>query len=881
MSKYFSPIYFSKKLLYSLFFYLFTIPLFSQNILNTNISLFYKNTPIKTVLKEIQNDHQIFFSYSNIDLSGKINLNYNGPLEKGLKKILNPRNIQFELVGKHIVLKYEEIKGRKIKGRISDKDTKMPLIGASIVVIGSEPMMGTSTNENGFFELKELKIGRYNFYVQYLGYEPLNIHQVLNSSGKEIFLNIELTESVVAFTEITITDKLEYAAPINEMASASARSFSVEETRRFAASISDPARMVQSYAGVSSGGDDLSNEIIIRGNSTRGLLWKLEGVEVPNPNHFGGMGNGGGSVSMLSASTLTNSDFYTGAFPAEYGNALSGVFDMRMRNGNNEKREHGISVGNLGFDISTEGYFNKKSKASYLVNYRHSTIQLIRKWLPSLGNEFPAYRDLSFKINIPTKEKGNISIFGLGGNNFSKTEAKRDSNLWMSLNDILDVVQKEKVGVIGVTHRYLLNDDAYIKTSVAATAYNYYDLTNLLLQADNYPDTTIDESDFRNSELAVYFSFHKKINSRNKIRTGFSISHRAFYYDYLTKDRDFNSELFFKNKGQTQYLQSYYQWQKRWTDELEFNAGINFSYLFLNKTYGVDPRFSFKWNFQPKNKLVFSAGLHSKPEHISTYFIERINPNGTINSPNLGLSLSKAAHFVVGYDRAIFENIKLKIETYYQYLFNIPISDNPANGFSVLNTQDVFDIIFGNDRSKSALVSKGTGENYGIDFTLEKPFSDGYYFLCTSSLFESNYTTLENIKYSTLNNLGFIFNLLGGKEWKVGKQQKNILGVNGKFTYYGGRRDTPIDFEASKEAGTQVLFPSSFFAEKLPAYIRADVGFSFTVNTLKQTHSIHLDIQNLTNRFNIYNRYYEDDFQTIVDELQNGLIPFLVYRVQI
>lgn len=870
---------FYKMTCFVMLLYLLPVKLCSQNILQTEITIDHTNETIKKILKDIQEENDFSFSYSQIDLSDKISIKYSGTLESGLNRIL-PSKIIYENIGNFIILKNAPLKGRKIKGRVIDKDTQIPLIGASVIIIESDPLIGVSTDENGYFEFERMPIDRYDFYAQYLGYEPLNVSQVLNSAGKEVFLNIELTESAVSFSEIIVTDKLEYGAPINEMAGASARSFSVEETRRYAASISDPARMAQSFAGVSSGGDDLSNEIIIRGNSTRGLLWRLEGVEVPNPNHFGGMGNGGGSVSMLSSSTLTNSDFYTGAFPAEYGNALSGVFDMRMRNGNSEKREHSIAVGNLGFEMSTEGYFNKKSKASYLVNFRYSTIQLIRKWLPSLGNEFPAYRDLSFKVNIPTENKGNITLFGLGGRNLSKQDGIRDTSKWEDINDRLDVQQKERVAVIGATHRYLLNDDAYFKTSIAATSYDYYDLTDLILNLEGYPDTTIDESDFRNKDFALYFSFHQKLNAKNKIRTGFNLSHKTFYYDYLTKDPSFSDELFFKNDGRTQFLQSFFQWQKRWKEDLEFNTGVNFSYLFLNNTYAFDPRFSFKWEFVPKNKLILSAGLHSKPEHISTYFIERINPNGTINSPNLNLSLSKAAHFVIGYDRDIYENIKLKIEGYYQHLFNIPVSDNADNGFSVLNTQDVFDIIFGNDRSRSALVSKGTGQNIGVDFTLEKPFTNGHYFLFTTSIFDSKYQTLSKINYPTLTDQGFLFNFLAGKEWKVGGQRKNIFGLNGKFTYYGGRRDQPIDLEASIMSGRQVNLPNSYFAEKLPAYIRFDLAASYTINIFKQTHSIHLDIQNIANRFNVYNRYYDDSSESIVDELQNGLIPFLLYRVQ-
>ena len=874
--------YITKKVFVFAIFCFFSSILFSQNILETKVSFSYHKKSIKFILNDLETKYPVYFSYSNLDLSKTKKIEHNGSLEKGLKKLFLSENIGFKLVGKHIVLKYVLLKGRKIKGRVVDKDTKEPLIGVNIFVMGTEPFIGTGSDEKGYFEIKELPIGRYDFQVQYLGYEPLFIHQVLNSSGKEIFLDVELRESVVSMPEIVVEAKLDHSNPLNDMAATSGRSFSVEETKRFAAALYDPARMVQSYAGITSGGDDLSNEIIIRGNSTRGLLWRLEGVEIPNPNHFGGLGNGGGAISMLSSSTLADSDFYTGAFPAEYGNALSGVFDLQLRKGNSEKREHSISFGNLGFAASSEGYFKKGSKASYLANFRYSTLNLIKKHLPSIEGLLPAYRDFSFKINIPANKKSEWSIFGLGGFNFSERRGVRDSTQWRNFNDATDFFDDEKVGVIGVSYRRLLSDNAYYRASIASTYYSFNDLTNFLLRRENYRDSTIDESDFRNADMTGYFSFYKKINAKNKFRTGFSISHKYFKYSYRALESFLSNQvLFLNNKGQSQLFQSFFQWQWRFKENWEINSGLNFTYLFLNKTKALDPRANIKWKFHDRQKLALAIGLHSKSEHLSTYFIERVESGTGDKKPNLNLPMSKALHVVLGYDWHVGENLKLKIEGYYQYLFNIPVSENPNNGFSIVNTQDVFDIISDNELSKRPLVGEGTGENYGIDFTFERPFKNGYYFLLTASLFDSKYATLDKKKYHTRTAVNQILNILGGKEWKLGKKQKNIFGINGKYTFYGGRRDTPINLTASKEAGFQVEYPNRFYSSKLSPYIRFDASVFFKINTIKKsTHSFHLDIQNIFDRRNEFNRFYDPIGEAIWTELQNGLIPFLLYRVE-
>lgn len=169
--------------------------------------------------------------------------------------------------------------------------------------------------------------------------------------------------------------------------------------------------MAANFAGVSIV-DDSRNDIIIRGNSPIGLLWRLDGVEVPNLNHFSAAGTTGGPVSMINNNLLANSDFFTSAFPAEYGNAMSGVFDLKMRNGNNQKREYVGQIGFNGFELGAEGPF-KKGEGSYIVNYRYSVLGLMSKigMKSGTGDATPYYQDLSFKINLPRTKIGKLSLF--------------------------------------------------------------------------------------------------------------------------------------------------------------------------------------------------------------------------------------------------------------------------------------------------------------------------------------------------------------------------------------------------------------------------------------------------------------------------------------
>jgi len=224
------------------------------------------------------------------------------------------------------------------------------LIGANVALSNSNPAKGTVTDINGYFEIKKVPIGRQSIEVSYVGYKSAFINNIYVYAGKESELTIKLEEKIEQFEEVVVKSMNRKDQPLNEMAQVSARSFSVEETERYAGSVGDPSRMAASYAGVLTLGTQI-NDIIIRGNSTTGLIYRLEGLKIPNPNHFGSLSSSGGTFSMINNNVLSNSDFYTGAFPAEFGNATSGVFDLKLRKGNNEKNEDLAQIGAGGFEL--------------------------------------------------------------------------------------------------------------------------------------------------------------------------------------------------------------------------------------------------------------------------------------------------------------------------------------------------------------------------------------------------------------------------------------------------------------------------------------------------------------------------------------------------
>lgn len=765
-----------------------------------------------------------------------------------------------------------------IRGKVRDIESTIPLIGASVVIKIDNEIIGTSTDENGAFKLEEVPIGRRDIEISFLGYETVEMQSILVSSAKEVVLTIEMQESLETLesVEISAQASIDKTKPLNSFASVSARTFSVEETSRYAASSFDPARMALNFAGVSTGGsDDLFNEIIIRGNSPSGVLWRLEGIEIPNPNHFGNLGSSGGAISMLSSTTLSNSDFYTGAFPAEFGNATSGAFDLSMRNGNNEKRERSFMAGALGLEMGMEGPLSKSSGSSYLFNYRYSTLAVLQAaGVNPTGDVLPTYQDLSFKINFPNKKVGVISIFGLGGSSLAANNPVQDSLEWKSINDREGFNEKSKTGLIGISHKKLLGDNSYLRT-VAVRSYESIVEDQFILD-HSYNRNIYDQDKSIQNTTRLSTMYHKKFSSQSSLRLGGIISFKKFEFVYNEKE-DLEGELInsFNNSSNSNLLQAFVQWKYRLSRSMTLNTGLHYSRMSLNGKSTIEPRASLSFKLNPNSELTFSSGMHSRMEHLALYTFDGEFVDGGRIFPKPNLGFTKSIHNVIAYDLRISPSLRLKAEAYYQHIYNVPIETVDGSTYSYLNNFSV--------RSTwtiPELQPEGSGRNIGMDLTLERFFSDGFYGMVTGSIYDSKYKTKTGKYYNTRFNGQFQTNILAGREFKLGKNGKNVFGINSKFSFSGGARQTPVDLEASKQAGGVVFQLDKPYEMKMGNYHRLDIGISYRINTRNITHTIMFDIQNIYNRENPYEFEYNEDTHAIEVETQTGLFPFFNYRIE-
>jgi len=689
------------------------------------------------------------------------------------------------------------------------------------------------------------------------------------NSGKEVVLTLGMESLVRSENEVVIKANSKRNKPLNEMSAVSARAFTVEETQKYAAAVNDPLRMSTGFPGVLAV-EDGNNDIIIRGNAPTGLLWRMEGVDIPNPNHFSIAAGTGGGISILSAQLLSNSDFITGAFASEYGNALSGVFDLKLRKGNNERKEYTVQAGVLGLNVAAEGPIMPFYKGSYLVNYRYSTLSLLNKMGVTLTDGTTVFQDLSYNVYLPTKRSGTFSFFGFGGLSSDRQQAKPDSAKWEGDDDRFDDRFHSNTALAAVAHTILLGQNTNLRSAIAYSYNANGDKVKYV--EDNYDFTEEYEDDYKTKKWNISSLVNHRFSNRASLRSGVIVN--FIRLDYYQKSKDhLNAPLKedMNTEGTTQTIQAFAQMQYRFSDNLTFNPGIHYLRLNYNSTSSIEPRASLKWDINKKSSIAFGYGLHSQTQGWGIYFSEEKDRNGVIKHPNKNLDLTKAHHFVLSYGYLLNKNLRLKTEVYYQKLYDVPVSASDTNTASTLNSISNF--------LTEPFVNQGKGRNYGIEISVEKYLSNNFYYLLSNSFYQSKYTALDGIERNTRFNGNYITTLLAGKDFVSGSKSK-VFGLNVKTIYAGGLRTTPIDLDQSRINGYTVFIQKEAYTLQNPSYFRTDLRISYKWNRSKRTNTLSFDFQNVTNRHNVYNQWFDKETGKVVYSYQNGLIPILNYKVE-
>lgn len=762
-----------------------------------------------------------------------------------------------------------------VKGKVLDEASKSPLAGVSIVLLNSSAMIGTTTDANGNFKLTQIPLGRQSFKISYIGYEEQILNNILVTTGKEVDLNISLIEKVNSVNEVEVVGNKSKnkVSTNNEMTTVSARSFNLEDTKKYAGALGDPSRMAANFAGVV-GANDSRNDIVVRGNSPEGMLWQMEGLNIPNPNHFGALSSTGGPVSMLNNNNLDKSDFMTGAFPAQYGNATAGVFDLRLRNGNADKSEFIGQVGFNGFEFGAEGPFSKKSKASYLINYRYSTLGVFKALGINFGtgSAVPDYQDINYKIFIPLNAKTKLSVFGIAGNskvNFLGNEVDTtEADLYGSANTNTKVKYATSITGLTIDHQFNSKTNLKISAGLTTTSEQFNGDSISYLTREEFPSG---ESRLKTSKWSANALLSHKINAKNTLQIGMMNELLVFNLYNARILAGVTKQVRVDIADENYLMQAYAQWKHRFNQKLSLNTGIHSQYHLLSDASSIEPRIGMKYLVGARSSVSLAYGLHAQAQNIYTYYVITPTPNG-IAYTNKNVDFTYSNHCVLAYDLSITEFTRIKIESYYQSLYNVPVTQN-SSSFSSAN--------IGSDFAPSnvdSLVNNGTATNIGVELTLERFFNKGFYYLLTTSLFDSKYKGSDGVERNTAFNTNYVVNALVGKEIRIGTKG-DVLALNIKVTQSGGRYLTPIDFAASSLSKEAVYDENNAFSLRQDPYFRTDFKFSYRKEMKKSTMEFAVDFQNLTNHKNVFRQSYNPETNMITTEYQQGFFPVPLFRM--
>lgn len=755
-----------------------------------------------------------------------------------------------------------------VRGTVVDGDTRQPLIGATVVVVGSDPLIGATTDLDGRFALLNVPVGRISVKVRMLGYEEQNLANLLVNSAKELVVDVRMQEALTQLNEVVISGKKGHGEVRNDMAVMSARKISVEETSRIAGGINDPARMVTSFPGVA-GDPTGNNTIVVRGNSPKGVLWRLEGMEIPNPNHFADDGTTGGPINALNSDMIDDSDFYTGAFAAEYGNVYSAVFDMKLRDGNDRKREYTLKAGVLGTDLTAEGPLSGVQGSSYLVNYRYSTLALLDEAGIVDYQGVPKYTDAAFKLKLPTAAAGTFSLFGIGG---SSSIAQKDESLE---GDTLfaDTRYGSRMGVVGLTHTRLLGANNFVYSTIALSGNGSNTEYNSTDAPVEEPLALRHKDDLARWTVRATSTVNTRINANHKLRSGIilSVDHFRMLVDSWEQDVQ-RLQRQVDRTGSANSYQAFTSWKWRMNEQWTLTSGVHLLHYALNNATSVEPRVALRYQLDASRAFTFGTGLHSKTEALMTYLAQDTDPEGRIFQPNRGLDLTRAAHAVLGYEHMLTEDIQVKAEGYYQHLYQQPVENLATSSFWLGNADGWF--------SNRALVNKGRGYNTGVEISVEKFFTKGYHFMATASISEAKYKALDGTWHNARFNYGTMANILSGKEWRLGKDGKDkVLTTGFRYSVLGGQWSTPIDLEASIAAGEQVDTDRTMRL-KGDAIHKLDMVLAYRVGRTRVSHEIKADVQNVLGGSTPVLYYYNNRTQRIESIDQLAILPVIQYTLR-
>ncbi|MCW5912161.1 MAG: TonB-dependent receptor [Cyclobacteriaceae bacterium] len=751
-------------------------------------------------------------------------------------------------LGLAVVSHAQELTG-KVTGKVQDI-SGVALAGASIAAFQSSetPITGAAADEAGRFSL-QLAPGRYKLVVSFTGFQSRE-SELLVIAGKSGNLSVILDEVPTELEEIVVSPE-----PVS---GTGLTSVSIEKTMRVPANFFDPVRMLTSYPGVVAANDQ-ANSIIVKGYSPNHVLWRVEGLDIANPNHLANAGTmsdkptaNGGGVSILSAQVLDRTDFRSGYLPAGYGNGLAGIMDMKLRAGAADKTQYTVQASLIGLDLAAEGPINKERGSSFLVNYRYSTVGLLSSVGIDFGDESINFQDLTFHANMPHKAGGELSVFGFMGLSKNIFNAKPEEE-WEEEKDRYDITFKGLTYGAGLINHFKPGTWTFVAGLSFSGQVQERDSRSITVP---YPHIYREAYDSYNVILSGFIKANRKLGAYGNMETGVRLNH---YQQYLKNETNAQAypDIFapyVRGNVNGLLLQPYASWIK-YFGTWQVNAGLQYARFGFNNTDSWEPKLSIT-KAGKKNTIALSAGTTSQVQQVQNYLV----------TGSRGLGFTRSHQALAEWKTKLPGELKLTTSAFYHWIVDAPVVRD-APFYSTLNQWDGY-------TWNDTLVNKGKGRNYGVEASLEKRFYNNLYFILSGSRYEAKFyngAAYLNSRFNTK----FTSSLLAGKEWN---KKNRSFGVHARVLYLGGLRQPLIDLALSQQVGTTIYQEQSGYL-RLPDYFRTDLRVSWRKNKPGYTRTLSIDIQNVTNRQNTAFTCFDSFLQRENTKYQLGIIPVLAYRV--
>ncbi len=716
-----------------------------------------------------------------------------------------------------------------INGKITDKETQAPVNDAIIEVIGLNTK--TSSDEKGNFEFKNIPYGTYQLKISSLGYETLVKTDIVVLSSRPAAVTVELMVSNITTEEIDVEGKY-FQKSTDE--STSNYNLDFEEIRRAPGAVEDISRMVQILPGISPANDQ-RNDLIVRGGSPAENLTMIDGIEIPNINHYPTQGSTSGPIGMINVKFINSVDFSTGGFSARYGDKLSSVMHLSFREGYRKKFLSDINLSTAGFGGVFEGPLFT-TKGSFMFSVRKSYLNLIRGAIRLAA--VPDYWDFNLKTVYDFNPNTKLTFVGVGG--LDKISFEGESSEISDDNPYGKAKGDQKQFTAGFNLKTLFKK-GYVQTVLAnSTAYTNIENRDLNTDAMKFYYDSF-ESDY-NAKSEVFY----QINSANNIIFGGGARYIKFNYDnffnadttsfgYVIPEINVSrKDKFYKASAFTQYT------LKLLTGRLIMNAGLRYDYFSgINDKNAVSPRLGISYSILPTTTISASTGIYYQaPEYIWLMSDER----------NKNLKFISANHYIAGIEHLFSADLRFSVEGYYKDYKNYPVSLLvPTYVLISGGTENGPNLIFGE------AVSAGYGYSRGIDVSLHKKLTgSGFYGMLNYSLAESKITALEGGErpgsFDYRHNITVIAGYQLANDWLVGL----------KFRYTTGRPYTPIDAEASTIAGREVSDFANFNSSRYRDYNRLDLRVDKKWNFKKLSIVSYIELQNVFNTENVYQYFWNE-----------------------